>query len=214
MGEPQSPADKTSRWAFTAYEAQWPLFNTTVCPEILAEIGWQVEVCPDTQREHYQGYLRTTRQVRFAQLKKIYPGVHLEPAKNWDALVKYCKKTDTAKEGTQHHHEPKKTYLTMSQALTKLTAYCPSYDEEFLTKLYFEGDEKKIIKFEKRRFWEALEALLCDFPDEVGIYTQPQYERTLNNLWKFYSGKCLLETQYHETDRQTDIPVGVPAFEN
>jgi len=40
------------------------------------------------------------------------PGVHLEIARNWDALVKYCQKEETRKEGTtpvtQHNDIPNK----------------------------------------------------------------------------------------------------------
>lgn len=82
---------RSSRWQFTAYEAQWNLFQGTL-PTIVAEVGWQTEKCPETGRLHYQGFIRTTSQQRFTALKKVYPGVHLEVARNWDALVAYCKK--------------------------------------------------------------------------------------------------------------------------
>jgi hypothetical protein len=91
--------DKSTRWSFTAYEAQWNLF--TVMPPQVAEWGWQEEVCPTTDKRHYQGYLRTTTQLRHSQLRKILPGVHIEVAQNWLALQAYCKKADTAVPGTQ-----------------------------------------------------------------------------------------------------------------
>lgn len=91
--------DKSSRWSFTAYAQQWPLF--TQMPPSVAEWGWQTEECPDTGREHYQGYVRTSTQQRFGAMKKLFPGVHLEIAKNWDALKAYCNKQDTAIPGTQ-----------------------------------------------------------------------------------------------------------------
>lgn len=208
MGETDRQTDKTSRWAFTAYQAQWPLFTSV--NELVAEIGWQIEVCPDTQREHYQGYLRTTRQVRFAQLKKIYPGVHLEPAKNWDALVKYCKKTESAVEGTQQHHENKKTFMTMAQALTKLAAHCPYVDRT----RFIDMDEKQLKAHNEQQFWDCVQNILETSPDEVGLYTQPQYFRAFINTRRIWMDKCLDEAEWHETDRQTDIPEGVPAFQN
>lgn len=91
--------DKSTRWSFTAFEAQWNLF--TLMPPLIAEWGWQQEICATTGKRHYQGYLRTTIQVRHSQLRKVLPGVHIEVAKNWEALIAYCNKTDTAIPGTQ-----------------------------------------------------------------------------------------------------------------
>jgi len=208
MGETDRQTDKTSRWAFTAYQDQYHLFTTV--NELIAEIGWQTEKCPDTQREHYQGYIRTNRQVRFAQLKKIYPGVHLEPAKNWDALVKYCKKTESAIPGTQQHHENKKTYMTMAQALTKLVAHHPYVDNSRM----FEMDEKQLEKHNNKLFWDCVQNVLETSPDEIGVYSQPQYLRCFLNTKRIWMDLCLDQAQWTETDRQTDIPEGVPAFEN
>lgn len=89
--------DKSTRWQFTAYERDYPLLDSyTQTPhELIAEIGWQDEICPETKNKHRQGYVRTVRQVRFAQLKAIMGSIHLEKAKNWEALKKYCEKEDT-----------------------------------------------------------------------------------------------------------------------
>jgi len=92
---------KSTRFAFTAYEAQWHLFQSM--PPGIAEWGWQQETCPQTGRAHYQGYIRLHTQQRITWLIKLLPGVHLEFSKNWDALVKYCSKADTQVSGTQHH---------------------------------------------------------------------------------------------------------------
>jgi len=91
--------DKSSRWAFTAYEDQWSLFENM--PPGIAEWGWNAEVCPKTNRKHYQGYLRLTQQQRFAWLRKLLPGVHIEVSKNWDALKLYCQKEETRIPGTE-----------------------------------------------------------------------------------------------------------------
>lgn len=188
--------DKTSRWAFTAYEAQWGLF-TTINP-LVAEMGWQKEICPDTQREHYQGFIRTTRQVRFAQLKKIFPGVHIEQAKNWDALINYCRKSDTAVAGSQVSiTTPQgKKPLTMAQALTLLAANVPytQYD-------WSEMDEKKLKDIKDQLFWKAVENTLEYDLDLVGIFTQPQYYRAFLNLKKVWVEAAISAAQ---TDRQTD----------
>jgi len=94
---------KSTTWAFTAYDQQWPLFETM--PPGIAEWGWQREICPETNRPHYQGYLRLTQQQRFAWFAKNLPGVHVEQALNWEGLIRYCKKTETAIPGTQVHQK-------------------------------------------------------------------------------------------------------------
>jgi len=194
MGDRQT--DKTSRWAFTAYQGQYALF-TTVNP-LIAEMGWQKEICPDTQREHYQGFIRTTRQVRFAQLAKIFPGVHIEPAKNWDALLNYCRKSDTAIQGSQVHlKQPEgKKPLTMAQALTLLASNVP-----YVTYDWSEMDEKKLKEIKDQLFWKAVENTISYDLDLVGIFTQPQYYRAFMNLKQVWIDEAI---DLAQTDRQTD----------
>ena len=113
-GQTDRQTDKSSRWQFTAYEDQWDLFKHM--PPGIAEWGWQKECCPKTQKLHYQGYLRTAQQMRFTGLKKLLPGVHLEVAKNWDALINYCKKIDTRVEGVAPIHVVNSYYTQYTYA--------------------------------------------------------------------------------------------------
>lgn len=85
--------EKSTRWAFTAYEKDYALIDSLVSGhDLIAEIGFQDEVCPTSGRKHRQGYLRTVRQVRFGQLKEVLGTIHFEVAKSWNALVAYCRK--------------------------------------------------------------------------------------------------------------------------
>lgn len=90
-------SEKSTRWAFTAYEGDYSMLDALAEQrhQLIAEIGWQDEICPTTQKKHRQGYVRTVRQVRFGQLKAVMGGVHLEKAKNWEALIQYCSKVAT-----------------------------------------------------------------------------------------------------------------------
>ena len=104
-------SDKTTRWAFTAYEGQWHLFKKM--HPLVRQWGWNHEKCPNTERLHYQGYMITRGQHRFKgppgaksipadSLRKFFPGVHIEAAipDKWQALLNYCKKSDTQVPGT------------------------------------------------------------------------------------------------------------------
>lgn len=160
---------KSTRWVFTAYESQWPLFNSM--PAIVAEWGWQTEKCPDTERLHYQGYLRTSRQVRLSQLRGIFPGVHFEIARNWLASKNYCKKSETAVPGTQTNMVNPAKAMTMAQALTRIASHrWEITHDKFL-------EPEKYEKAIKAEYWNAVREILDDEPDAVGVYTQPQYER-------------------------------------
>lgn len=203
--------DKTSRWAFTAYADQYHLFNN-VMPDVIAEIGYQKEICPDTQREHYQGYIRTSRQVRFAQLRKIFPGVHLEAARNWDALLEYCKKKESAVPGTQVHignetERPKQ--LTMSQALIFFASHYP-YGE---TRPDFsEMTGQQLTDYKKAEFWRIVNNCIDTDANLIGVYHQPQYIRCWEHTSSKWLERCLESAEWAETDRQTDTLSGY-AFE-
>lgn len=93
------PSDKSTRWSVTAFAAHTYAALDEIRQNghpLIAEIGWQDEICPETKKPHRQGYCRTVRQVRLEQLKGVIPGAHLEVAINWIALKdKYCTKEET-----------------------------------------------------------------------------------------------------------------------
>lgn len=167
MEQTDRQTDKSTRWAFTAYEEQWHLFETV--PEVVASIGWQTETAPETGRKHYQGYIQTKRQVRFAQLKKEYPGVHLEVARNWAALQAYCKKTESAVAGTQIQLTGTPT-LTMKDALLKLASY---YTRDIRLQYIDDGLKGKDVN--KEEYWHLVRLCVSDFPNSIGLFANPIY---------------------------------------
>jgi len=44
---------------------------------------------------HFQGMLKTGKQVRFAAVKRVFPRGHIEPARNQKALEAYVQKSET-----------------------------------------------------------------------------------------------------------------------
>lgn len=187
--------NKSQRWAFTAYEQDWDCFK--VMPELVAEWGWQQEICPTTQRPHYQGYMRLKRQARLSQLKKIFPTTHFEMAKNWNALIQYCKKEETAVDGTQHHAVGTQ-YLSMSDALIKIAVNRPIID---FSRCEAEEDYRRKYLYE---FNESVSILLRADPNLIGIYSQPQYERAYVR-WRAVWVEKAVELVKRQTDRQTEM---------
>jgi len=205
---------KSSRWGFTAYEGQWHLFTGVLNP-LIAEIGWQTEICPDTQREHYQGFIRFIRQLRFKQAKDIYPGVHLGVARNWPALVNYCKKKDTAIPGTQVHTVVNAVpMMSMPEALTFLASFCP-YE---ICPDFFEINPSKaealIDKWKTQRFWKMVDDAIKIDRNLISVFHQPQYMRCVLNTFDTWKEDAVWNVEYAtETDSQTDeLPNN--AFEN
>jgi hypothetical protein len=190
MEQTDRQTDKATRWAFTAYEAQWDLFVTM--PDIVAEWGWQEEICETTSRRHYQGYLRTKRQVRLAQLLKSIPKVHFEIAKNWDGLLKYCKKPETAVPGTQTHQLSAAPAMTMSDALIMVANNLPDLEPLTLEQM---GDDDIINRRIKYEYWESVQTILMSNPNMVGLFTQPQYERAWRNTRRVWIHHAKLKSE-------------------
>jgi len=162
--------EKSTRFAFTAFEDQWPLFNEM--PQSIAEWGWQKEVCPQTGKQHYQGYLRTIKQERFSALKRLFPGVHLEVAQNWAALKAYCMKSDTAVPGTQvQEHSKYMNKFQFLEYLIKICIHLYGFDQIWAL------DKPKIIDLVMQ---EAQQQVL-NHPYIVWIIEDPNFKQVLKN---------------------------------
>lgn len=199
MEKPEKPIarnaakeDRSQKWGFTAYEGQWPLFD--VMPDLVRVCEWQTEECPETKRLHRQGFFTTTRQVRFEQAKKLYPGIHLLIPDNWTAWVQYCRKERTRVGPTVRQENTSKA-MTMADALTRLASYTLPY-----------GFDKPYDP--ESEYWRAVNDILSIDPNTVGLYTQPQYLRAWNHtaeIWKTNSAESVAaEIDMEQTDRQTD----------
>lgn len=209
-GRPASREDRSNKWGFTAYEGQWSLFNEM--PQLVAEWGWQEEICPDTGNQHYQGYIRLKTQVRFKQMSEMFPGIHLLVPEIWERWVNYCKKKESAVPGTQVHQLNQDTSkaLTMNGMLMKLAHYALlRYEPIPFDKL---GDADYEKKYKHSLYWGAIALLTEDFPEDIGLATNSQIEKIFREMYQIYMARVPEETPA-ETDRQTDIPVGVAAFE-
>jgi len=176
----------------TVYEDQYGLL--AVMPPEVAEWGWQDEICPDTSRSHKQGYLRTKSQVRFSALRKILPGIHLEIAKDWNALKQYCSKSDTRNPDGEQVHQT-------SNIPSKYT-YAPEIAERIVEQ-YDYDDWNSWLTQDLCTNIKAL-ALLDIQAGRLGIewiIIDPNWKL----VWK-ETGKSMLIRAYkkRQTDRQTN----------
>ena len=95
-------------YAFTSYKEDEPKFSDKFVYMI-----YQPEVCPETQRNHWQGFVIAKSPMRFTQLKDLIgdPALHLEECKgSHEANIAYCSKEESRKEGgrvTEHGKRPR-----------------------------------------------------------------------------------------------------------
>jgi len=192
--------EKSSRWAFTAYEHQYELFKA--CPPGVKKWGWNIEVCPDTKREHYQGYILLTQGQRFSWMKKNFPGVHVEIPRNWEALMNYCKKEETRKEGT--------TPVEFTNDIpTKFT-----YLEEVANAICNHPDTELAIKSPTDILALAQAQVAMDIEEgKKGIEwiaSNPDWKV----VWKQFGRSIILRARKAQTDRQTDSEINSPVEYN
>lgn len=180
-------SEKSSRWAFTAYEDQYHLFDNGMPPGV-AEWGWNAEICPETKRNHRQGFLRLSQQQRFAWLRKIFPGVHLEVAKDWNKLVNYCKKEETRAPGTVPVREtndiPTKYVYAEEVAKRLATDYTSEWSMEKILEAVHDVLVTDIISGRRGIEW---------------IGSNPDWKV----VWKQF-GRAMIMRARNQTDRQTD----------
>lgn len=175
--------DKSSRWQFTAYEPQFKFLDTM--PPIVAEWGWQDEICPTSGRLHKQGFMRTTQQQRFTAMRKAFPGLHMEIARDWHKLLNYCKKKDTAvPDSTVHQTNDIPSLFTYSEELAKRLA-----EQQRIRKVDY-GDVDLMVRKDIESGRKGIE----------WIATNPQFITT----WKKYWYEMIIRARYPQTDRQTD----------
>lgn len=173
-------ADKSTRWQFTAYEAQYDSVDA-VDKTVVAEIGWQDEVCPSTGRKHRQGFVRTHRQVRFSQLAKLLPGVHIEVARDWLALVNYCKKSATRDvSGSQIHKDFSKFAPPRLHDILNELADLLVEEGQWANKDRQTDRQTLVNEDPSTQYWRLTTQILYRKPELIGILGQPLPQ----NAWK------------------------------
>lgn len=82
-------------YTFTIFDLEW------ICPEshpMIKALVCQPEICPDTHRTHFQGFVRLFKTARIPKVKQILgcPTAHLEVAIGTDQQnIDYCTKSDS-----------------------------------------------------------------------------------------------------------------------
>ena len=90
-------SQQSRNWCFTSFDLDFDPRSTDAIYGI-----WQVEVCPDTERQHLQGYLEFSSGKRLSRLKKYNKHVHWESRRGTREQARdYCKKDETRLQNTE-----------------------------------------------------------------------------------------------------------------
>jgi len=84
----------------------WTKYGDTPSPndEKIKYAVWQCEICPETKREHWQGYTEFTSAIRRKACQKIFNDdtMHVEPRRgNRESARNYCMKKESRKPETE-----------------------------------------------------------------------------------------------------------------
>jgi hypothetical protein len=155
-------------------------------PRFVKEIGGQEEV-GETGTPHFQCYLHTQR-CRMAQIKKWLKRAHIEGARNPEALKNYVAKSKTAVAGTQFTTGNTNTPMTMIQALHHLCDYIKMPEDLKYYELCDVSGNDRFNKYGKgwkaeleSEYWRLANRAIVKNPDQIALYTQPQYLRAWMN---------------------------------
>lgn len=92
-------ADRHYSWGpntWFDFPVEWEHILDTHCEKFVC----QVEICPESQREHLQFFTMFKHAKTFTAVQGIFPGAHLQVTKNRHAAKAYCQKSRTAVDGS------------------------------------------------------------------------------------------------------------------
>lgn len=184
MSKTDRQTDTTARgyaWSLTVYDPGEValLADPSAYPHWLRRTKYQEEVCPTTGRHHWQ-VAALTAQVRFAQIKKVFPSAHIELARNKQALMNYVNKNDTAVEGTQQEHENPLPHMALHQQLQRMADVVVENLADYTAArdALLEAKEKSP---DKGMYWWVARFMLAAEPEMAGIFANPMLEKMWAN---------------------------------
>ncbi len=90
---------KKRHWCFTSYEEKLPVVYD---PIVVRYVIYQQELCPETKRCHWQGYIEFFDSVRTTKVKDTVGECHCEYRRGSRTEAReYCRKKETAVANTQ-----------------------------------------------------------------------------------------------------------------
>lgn len=98
------PGKTFRNYLFTIFDMEWNI--TKGMEEEIDYMVYQHEICPETKRSHYQGYIEIKKKKGIKGVQTILGNkCHVEARKGTQAeAIAYCTKTESRKQGTEPIH--------------------------------------------------------------------------------------------------------------
>lgn len=145
MAQTDRQTDKAIHWNSAVFDNSGNWAKLEVLPAFVKEVHRQKEVCPTTQREHYQIHVVCHRQVRLAAMRE-WIQTHWKPVRGTAFIansINYCKKKETSIPGTSEIILGEK-YLRIHELLLEIAR---NIDVEPLPE---NADAFKMAKYERQ----------------------------------------------------------------
>nr|ALE29748.1 replication associated protein [Lake Sarah-associated circular virus-37]ALE29750.1 replication associated protein [Lake Sarah-associated circular virus-37]ALE29752.1 replication associated protein [Lake Sarah-associated circular virus-37]ALE29754.1 replication associated protein [Lake Sarah-associated circular virus-37]ALE29756.1 replication associated protein [Lake Sarah-associated circular virus-37] len=179
---------KGTWWSVTAYgDNIIKLEDKDAIPDYIRTIYGGREQCPTTGRLHFQGALQCASQCRAGRILDWLPGVHLEKAKNSDALKKYVMKEETAA-GEKTEVINKNEYTTLQKAMELLA-------EENIVQTDIQTDKLTAKQIASHQYWQRVRQVLEKRPELVSIYASPLAKTAWTNTCSVWMKKRAIVLQ-------------------
>lgn len=121
MDQTDRQTDKAIHWNSAVFDNSGNWAKLEVLPAFVKEVHRQKEVCPTTNREHFQIHVVCHRQVRLAAMRQ-WIQTHWKPVRGAAFIansINYCKKKETSIPGTSEIIQGEK-YLRIHELLLEI----------------------------------------------------------------------------------------------
>ena len=196
MAQTDRQTDKATHWAVTAYGNDILLLeDDTNYPTFVKKVYGGRELCPKTNREHFQGHLELKAQQRLSAIKKWLPTAHLEIARNFKASILYALKADTAA-GDKTEKQNLKPYVTMESAMMKLVATCGQFcDCKYWDPVKNENSDGRKVQRdccadEHEDYWHRVRSILLTEPELCSLYFRADVKTGWKNTKKVWYARA------------------------
>lgn len=200
--------DKSQAWSVTAFNDEILLLEDNArYPNFVKEVHGGREMCPTTNKVHFQGALILKSQQRLSALKKWLPTAHFEACRQIDALKKYSMKEDTAV-GDKVVRENETPHYRMEELLMMIAHNRP---DEYV---YYDENQKY-----KEEYWAIVNKIVYISPRLISAFTIPAMEKAwvqTRSVWIRKEGELRHSITGADTESVGDSPLNefTPAENN
>lgn len=186
MADRQTDRQKYTHWKSAIFDTESNWSQLEKLPDFVSEVYKQKEICPTTQREHYQIHVKCHRQVRLSQMsgwikhtKWIGMLGKLEIANS----IKYCSKKESAVPGTYEevHND---NYLSVQDILELLASKVESDVLIAFPSTWDITDLAQEAEYKRHQFLRSFDRLtnliIMENPAMVNKFINP----TLPRMWE------------------------------